>query len=106
MMTNEETRIEEMENLESYPVETETLWLEPEEESENGSGLGKLVLAGLGIVGLGLAAFAYKKKDQIAAKKTEKAIKKLEKKGYTIMKVEDTEDEYFEESSEFSDDSK
>ena len=92
----EETTIEEM----NYPVETEN-YMEPEIEVKGGKG--KLIAAGLTVVGLGVAAFAFKKKDQLAAKRAEKAAKKLEKMGYTVISPEEIIEEKvydFDESLE------
>lgn len=92
----EETTIEEM----NYPVETEN-YMEPEFEVKVGKG--KLIAAGLTVVGLGVAAFAFKKKDQLAAKRAEKAAKKLEKMGYTVISPEEIIEEEvydFDESLE------
>lgn len=93
----EETTIEEM----NYPVETEN-YMEPEFEEKSG-GKGKLIAAGLAVVGLGVAAFAFKKKDQLSAKRAEKAAKKLEKMGYTVISPEEIIEEEvydFDESLE------
>lgn len=92
----EETTIEEM----NYPVEIDD-YMEPEFEGE--SGKGKLVAAGLAILGIGAAAFVIKNKNKLADKKAKKAAKKLEKLGYMVISPEEIIDE---EECDFDDSEK
>lgn len=104
-MNNEETKNEIMEL--DNDTEAEVYDLEPEEESGNGI-LGK-ILIGAGVLAAGgLAALAYKNR----AKLEERRIKKLEKKGYTVIRPEieeveeDDFDEDFEEAAEETEEKK
>lgn len=69
-----------------------------EENEDQDSGLG-FAIAGL-VLGVGaVAALIVKNKDKIKAKRIERQIKKLEKEGYNVSKidVEDTEEVEVEE---------
>lgn len=57
------------------------------ESSSANIGLGLAALAVL----TGTVAIAYRKRDAIKAKRTERQIKRLEKKGYNISKLENAE---------------
>lgn len=75
----------------------------PEEESDSESnGLGKLVIAGLGIAAATVGVLAVKNKEKIKQKRLERAKKKLEAAGYSVddpIEVidEDYEDDFLEE---------
>lgn len=69
-----------------------------EENEDQDSGLG-FAIAGL-VLGVGaVAALIVKNKDKIKAKRIERQIKKLEKEGYNVSKIniEDTEEVEVEE---------
>lgn len=97
---NEETKVmvnEATNNSEAQETYTES------NTSSNGGGsksLGVLVVGALIAGGVGL----FKNRDKIKAKKEEKQIKKLEKKGYVVYKADDiceeVEDLLPEENSE------
>ena len=102
-MNNEETKNEIMEL--DNDTEAEVYDLEPEEESGNGI-LGK-ILIGAGVLAAGgLAALVYKNRDKLE----ERRIKKLEKKGYTVIRpeqfVEEDFDDDFEEVSDETEEEK
>lgn len=104
-MNNEETKNEIMEL--DNDTEAEVYDLEPEEESGNRI-LGK-ILIGAGVLAAGgLAALVYKNRDKLE----ERRIKKLEKKGYTVIRPEieeieeDDFDEDFEEAAEETEEKK
>lgn len=71
-----------------------------EDDLETGSsGLAGVGIAALAILG-GVAAIAYKKRDKINERRTERQIKRLQKKGYNISKIEVFESEDDVESEE------
>lgn len=65
---------------------------EPEDyQASNGSVLGKVVLGVVAASATVLGVVAFKCKDKITAKKEQRAIKKLEKKGYVVYKDSEAE---------------
>lgn len=74
---------------EIYELEpAESNWEYTEIPSESGEGIGPVgkIAIGLGIAAAGLlAGFAFSKRNEIKAKKTEKKIKDLEKQGYKVV---------------------
>lgn len=94
-MNNEETKNEIME-LDNNETEMDLYGLEPEEES---SGILGKILIGAGVLAAGgLAALVYKNRDKLE----ERRIKKLEKRGYTVIRpeVEEVEEDDFDEDFE------
>lgn len=97
--------MEEMKNevIEETMDEVEVIDLYPEEDSDSEShGLGKLVIAGLGIAAATVGVLAVKNKDKIKTKRLERAKKKLEAAGYGVedpieVVDEDYEDDFNEE---------
>ena len=76
----------------------------PEEESDSESnGLGKLVIAGLGIAAATVGVLAVKNKEKIKQKRLERAKNRLLKAGYAIEgpavvdEEDDFEDDFLEE---------
>ena len=91
-MNNEETKNEIMEL--DNDTDVEVYDLEPEEES---SGILGKILIGAGVLAAGgLAALVYKNRDKLE----ERRIKKLEKKGYTVIRPEQFVEEDFDEDFE------
>lgn len=91
---NQETEL--VENSEALTTETDEIL----ESSDSGfSGLGDFVIGALCV---GIAAVAFAKRDKIKEKITERQIKKLEKKGYNVSKLEvvDSEDVDSEEDTD------
>lgn len=96
-----------MEEMKNEVIETmddvEVIDTYPEEESDSESnGLGKLVIAGLGIAAATVGVLAVKNKEKIKQKRLERAKKKLEAAGYSVddpIEVidEDYEDDFLEE---------
>lgn len=74
-MNNEEIMVLDSIEIEDVEVNTE---VEPIEES--GSGIGGVIGGALALAAAGFLAWKYSKSD----KRTERQIKKLEKKGYTV----------------------
>ena len=97
--------MEEMKNevIDEAMEDVEVIDLYPEEDSDSEShGLGKLVIAGLGIAAATVGVLAVKNKDKIKAKRLERAKKKLEAAGYGVedpieVVDEDYEDDFNEE---------
>lgn len=97
-MNNEETKNEIME-LDNNETEMDLYGLEPEEES---SGILGKILIGAGVLAAGgLAALVYKNRDKLE----ERRIKKLEKRGYTVIRpeVEYEDDDFDDDFEEVSD---
>ena len=97
-----------MEEMKNEVIETmddvEVIDLYPEEESDDSgsNGLGKLVIAGLGIAAATVGVLAVKNKDRIKTKRLERAKKKLEAAGYGVedpieVVDEDYDDDFNEE---------
>lgn len=89
-------------NEEKIMMETVNEEIETEEtmeaESSGGIGIGKILIGvGCAVVGGGVALF--KNRAKLSAKQDEKRIKKLEKKGYVVLKAE-TEETVDDDSSE------
>lgn len=82
---NEETKV--MANEATNNTEVQGTYTESDTSSNGGGskGLGVLVVGALIAGGVGL----FKNRDKIKAKKEEKQIKKLEKKGYVVYKAEE-----------------
>lgn len=78
---NEELKVNEMEETKEFDVNE--VEMDCEDLETSGGGLLGLVAVVGGIVGAGVAA--YKNRDKIANKITERKIRKLEKKGYTVI---------------------
>ena len=103
--------MEEMKNevIEETMDDVEVIDMYPEEESDSEShGLGKLLIAGLGIAAATVGVLAVKNKDRIKTKRLERAKKKLEAAGYGVedpieVITEDYEDEDFLEEEVDSD---
>lgn len=70
-------------------MEPEVYEMEPEEES--GIGLGKIAIGTALVVG-GIGLLCYKFRDKI----DEHRVKKLEKKGYTVIQPETYDDEFID----------
>ena len=90
-----------MEENKNEVIETmddvEVIDMYPEEESDSESnGLGKLVIAGLGIAAATVGVLAVKNKEKIKQKRLERAKNRLLKAGYAIEgpAVVDEEDDY------------
>lgn len=90
-----------MEENKNEVIETmddvEVIDMYPEEESDSESnGLGKLVIAGLGIAAATVGVLAVKNKEKIKQKRLERAKNRLLKAGYAIEgpAVVDEEDNY------------
>ena len=79
-----------MEENKNEVIETmddvEVIDLYPEEESDDSgsNGLGKLVIAGLGIAAATVGVLAVKNKEKIKQKRLERMKKKLEANGYGV----------------------
>ena len=91
--------MEEMKNevIEETMEDVEVIDLYPEEDSDSEShGLGKLVIAGLGIAAATVGVLAVKNKEKIKQKRLERAKNRLLKAGYAIEgpAVVDEEDDY------------
>lgn len=94
-----------MEENKNEVIETmddvEVIDMYPEEESDSESnGIGKLVIAGLGIAAATVGVLAVKNKEKIKQKRLERMKKKLEANGYGVedpveVITEDYEDEDF-----------
>lgn len=90
-----------MEENKNEVIETmddvEVIDMYPEEESDSESnGLGKLLIAGLGIAAATVGVLAVKNKEKIKQKRLERAKNRLLKAGYAIEgpAVVDEEDDY------------
>ena len=92
---NEDTKVFD-ENVEEEVNDTST---DISSEDPDGGALGYLIV---GLVGAtaAIAAFVYKNKEKIKEKAEERSIRRLEKKGYVVSKVEDAHDEERESSDE------
>ena len=100
-----------MEENKNEVIETmddvEVIDMYPEEESDSESnGLGKLVIAGLGIAAATVGVLAVKNKEKIKQKRLERAKNRLLKAGYAIEgpavvdEEDDFEDDFLEEEVE------
>ena len=97
--------MEEMKNevIEETMDDVEVIDMYPEEESDSESnGLGKLLIAGLGIAAATVGVLAVKNKEKIKQKRLERAKKKLEAAGYSVedpieVVDEDYDDDFNEE---------
>lgn len=100
-----------MEENKNEVIETmddvEVIDMYPEEESDSESnGLGKLVIAGLGIAAATVGVLAVKNKEKIKQKRLERAKNRLLKAGYAIEgpavvdEEDDYEDDFLEEEVE------
>ena len=100
-----------MEENKNEVIETmddvEVIDLYPEEESDDSgsNGLGKLVIAGLGIAAATVGVLAVKNKEKIKQKRLERAKNRLLKAGYAIegpavVDEDDYEDDFLEEEVE------
>lgn len=106
-----------MEENKNEVIETmddvEVIDMYPEEKSDSESnGIGKLVIAGLGIAAATVGVLAVKNKEKIKQKRLERAKNKLIKAGYTIegpavvTKEDDyDEDDFLEEEVETDEES-
>ena len=91
-----------MEEMKNEVIETkdnvEVIDLYPEEDGDDSgsNGLGKLVIAGLGIAAATVGVLAVKNKEKIKQKRLERAKNRLLKAGYAIEgpAVVDEEDDY------------
>ena len=100
--------MEEMKNevIEETMDDVEVIDMYPEEESDSESnGLGKLLIAGLGIAAATVGVLAVKNKEKIKQKRLERAKKKLEAAGYSVedpieVVDEDYDDDFLEEEVE------
>ena len=99
--------MEEMKNNEVIETmdDVEVIDLYPEEDGDDSgsNGLGKLVLAGLGIAAATVGVLAVKNKERIKQKRLERAKNRLLKAGYAIEgpavvdEEDDFEDDFLEE---------
>lgn len=97
--------MEEMKNnevIEETMDEVEVIDLYPEEDGDDsGSGIGKLVIAGLGIAAATVGVLAVKNKEKIKQKRLDRMKKKLEANGYgvedPIIAEDYDEDDFLEE---------
>ena len=88
--------------------DVEVIDMYPEEESDDSgsNGLGKLVIAGLGIAAATVGVLAVKNKEKIKQKRLERAKNRLLKAGYAIEgpavvdEEDDFEDDFLEEEVE------
>ena len=105
-----------MEEMKNEVIETmddvEVIDTYPEEESDSESnGLGKLVIAGLGIAAATVGVLAVKNKEKIKQKRLERAKNRLLKAGYVIEgpavvdEEDDFEDDFLEEEVETDEES-
>lgn len=105
-----------MEENKNEVIETmddvEVIDMYPEEESDSESnGIGKLVIAGLGIAAATVGVLAVKNKEKIKQKRLERMKKKLEANGYGVedpveVITEDYEDgDFLEEEVETDEES-
>ena len=105
-----------MEENKNEVIETmddvEVIDMYPEEESDSESnGLGKLVIAGLGIAAATVGVLAVKNKEKIKQKRLERAKNRLLKAGYAIEgpavvdEEDDFEDDFLEEEVETDEES-
>lgn len=81
-------------------IDVDTTDVTYDESSDDNGGLGKLVIGGLVILGVGAAALIAKNKGKLEDWDTKRKIAKLEKKGYVVVtqeEIEEVEGE-FEES--------
>ena len=102
--------MEEMKNNEVIETmdDVEVIDMYPEEESDDSgsNGLGKLVIAGLGIAAATVGVLAVKNKEKIKQKRLERAKNRLLKAGYAIEgpaivdEEDDYEDDFLEEEVE------
>lgn len=102
--------MEEMKNNEVIETmdDVEVIDMYPEEESDDSgsNGLGKLVIAGLGIAAATVGVLAVKNKEKIKQKRLERAKNRLLKAGYAIEgpavvdEEDDFEDDFLEEEVE------
>ena len=102
--------MEEMKNNEVIETmdDVEVIDMYPEEESDDSgsNGLGKLVIAGLGIAAATVGVLAVKNKEKIKQKRRERAKNRLLKAGYAIEgpavvdEEDDFEDDFLEEEVE------
>lgn len=94
-----EETMNDVEILELYP--------EDEEEISESSGIGKFVIAGLGIAAATVGVLAVKNKDKIKEKRLAKMKKKLLEAGYEVEDpveiVEADEEDFLEEEVETND---
>ena len=96
----EENKNEVIETMDD--VEVIDLYPEEENDDSGSNGLGKLVIAGLGIAAATVGVLAVKNKDKIKTKRLERAKKKLEAAGYGVedpieVVDEDYDDDFNEE---------
>ena len=104
-----------MEEMKNEVIEAmddvEVIDLHPEEDSDSESnGLGKLLIAGLGIAAATVGVLAVKNKEKIKQKRLERAKKKLEAAGYSVedpieVVDEDYDDDFLEEEVETDEES-
>ena len=106
-----------MEENKNEVIETmddvEVIDMYPEEESDDSgsNGLGKLVIAGLGIAAATVGVLAVKNKEKIKQKRLERAKNRLLKAGYAIEgpavvdEEDDYEDDFLEEEVETDEES-
>ena len=90
----EETKNEVIETMDD--VEVIDLYPEEDGDDSGSNGLGKLVIAGLGIAAATVGVLAVKNKEKIKQKRLERAKNRLLKAGYAIEgpAVVDEEDDY------------
>ena len=106
--------MEEMKNNEVIETmdDVEVIDLYPEEDGDDSgsNGLGKLVIAGLGIAAATVGVLAVKNKERIKQKRLERAKKKLEDAGYNVdyrdeFEDDDDDDDFLEEEVETDEES-
>lgn len=106
-----------MEEMKNEVIETmddvEVIDLYPEEDGDDSgsNGLGKLVIAGLGIAAATVGVLAVKNKEKIKQKRLERAKNRLLKAGYAIegpavvTEEDDYDDDFLEEEVETDEES-
>ena len=85
------------EEMRNENIETEEAAMDTcvETEASGGKGVGKLVVAAIAVAGVGIALL-HKNKDKLENRK----IKKLEKKGYTVLKPREYDNDIVDISEE------
>ena len=91
----EENKNEVIETMDD--VEVIDLYPEEENDDSGSNGLGKLVVAGLGIAAATVGVLAVKNKERIKQKRLERMKKKLEAAGYGVEDPIEVVDEDYEE---------
>lgn len=105
----EENKNEVIETMDD--VEVIDLYPEEDGDDSGSNGLGKLVIAGLGIAAATVGVLAVKNKEKIKQKRLERAKNRLLKAGYaiegpaTVDEEDDYDDDFLEEEVETDEES-